>query len=30
MKPPHYLQHGDKIRIEIQDIGALESTVEEQ
>jgi len=30
MKPPRYLQNGDVIRIEIQEIGVLENTVEEQ
>jgi 2-keto-4-pentenoate hydratase/2-oxohepta-3-ene-1,7-dioic acid hydratase in catechol pathway len=30
MKPPKYLQNGDVVRIEIQEIGTLENTVEEQ
>lgn len=30
MKPKKYLQHGDKVRIEIEGIGVLENTVEEQ
>jgi 2-keto-4-pentenoate hydratase/2-oxohepta-3-ene-1,7-dioic acid hydratase in catechol pathway len=30
MKPPRYLQNGDVVRIEIQEIGVLENTVEEQ
>jgi 2-keto-4-pentenoate hydratase/2-oxohepta-3-ene-1,7-dioic acid hydratase in catechol pathway len=30
MKPPKYLQHGDVVRIEIQEIGTLENTVKEQ
>jgi 2-keto-4-pentenoate hydratase/2-oxohepta-3-ene-1,7-dioic acid hydratase in catechol pathway len=30
MKPPTYLQNGDVVRIEIQGIGVLENTVEEQ
>jgi 2-keto-4-pentenoate hydratase/2-oxohepta-3-ene-1,7-dioic acid hydratase in catechol pathway len=29
MKPPRYLQHGDIVRIEIEGIGVLENTVEE-
>ncbi len=30
MKPKKYLQHGDVVRIEIEGIGVLENTVEEQ
>jgi 2-keto-4-pentenoate hydratase/2-oxohepta-3-ene-1,7-dioic acid hydratase in catechol pathway len=30
MKPPKYLQHGDVVHIEIEGIGTLENTVEEQ
>jgi len=30
MKPRKYLQHGDRVRIEIEGIGVLENTVEEQ
>ena len=30
MKPPTFLRHGDVVRIEIQEIGILENTVEEQ
>jgi 2-keto-4-pentenoate hydratase/2-oxohepta-3-ene-1,7-dioic acid hydratase in catechol pathway len=30
MKPPKYLQHDDVVRIEIEGIGTLENTVEEQ
>jgi 2-keto-4-pentenoate hydratase/2-oxohepta-3-ene-1,7-dioic acid hydratase in catechol pathway len=30
MKPKEYLQHGDIVRIEIEGIGVLENTVEEQ
>jgi ureidoglycolate lyase len=30
MKPPKYLQHGDVVRIEIEGIGVLQNTVEEQ
>lgn len=30
MKPPTFLRHGDVVRIEIQEIGVLENTVEEQ
>ena len=30
MKPRRYLKHGDRVRIEIEGIGVLENTVEEQ
>jgi 2-keto-4-pentenoate hydratase/2-oxohepta-3-ene-1,7-dioic acid hydratase in catechol pathway len=30
MKPPHFLQDGDVVRIEIEGIGVLENTVEEE